>query len=241
MKLSTLLEIIGSGSIMLLVGVALLMLGISYGISEGTHIPLWAALCGMGLFLGIVGIAFLDRGTEEAEEQVKALPMMNKALHNPWMIAGASVVGGLILQRIFRVHRDPAPAQPVVVVEQGHTAESLVEHKPTSTPAPARARSASSFSISKFIGDQLRSLGTKAASMAVTTAVNSLKIPSVDTLLKELVGGQKKPDTPAGSAAGHTNRMAQDNFGQGTSSTTGSSSRPSHNGYNHPAPFDAAT
>lgn len=234
MKLSTLLEIIGSGSILLLVGVAMLALGISYGFSEATQLPLWACLCGMGLFLGIVGIAFLDRGSEEAEQQVKTMPLMGRALSNPIVLATASILGGIILQRLFRRGRGVEQARMVVV------------KAPQSTPVEQPQKPASSsFSLSGYLGEQLRSLGAIAGGIALSTAVKSLGVPSMEKLVQDLTGEGEKKDEPFRSTDS-AQSSGDDRMGWNDSAATNvpsmaPSSRPSLNHYNRPAPFDAAS
>ena len=115
MKLSTLLEIIGSGSILLVVGVGVFLVGLGFGFSEATHVPLWASFCGLGLLAAIVGYVLVDRGSDKAEEHVKTMSPMFEALRSPWLIVGAGIVGGMVLQRLLRGRREVVVENKVAV------------------------------------------------------------------------------------------------------------------------------
>ncbi|MCE9531567.1 MAG: hypothetical protein K8T89_10665 [Planctomycetes bacterium] len=187
MKFSTLLEMIGSGSVLLIIGGMVLVSGIGIGFSEATHVPLWASFCGLGLFTAIVGFALVNRGSEEAEEQVKDMPMID-AMRNPLWVIGAAIVGGFLLSRILRRPRyvDVAGIVPVSA-DQIEKVAALAE-------SPKEKKS-ESFSLSDFLGNQFRSLGTAASAAAISMGINALGVPSVETLIDELMGSEKpKPE-----------------------------------------------
>jgi len=235
-KLSTLLQMIGSGSILLVVGVALVALGIGYGLTEATHLPLWVCLCGLGLFISIVGFFLVDRGSEEAEEQIeRELPPVIEFIRHPWFTLGASVVGGLILQRLFRGRRE-------VVVENILPARSDEAASPSSqTPAEPASPKASEFSLSEFLGDQLRTLGTVASGAAVSMALKSLGIPSAEQLVRELLGDdtpQEQSSTDGARPSSQTNAYDQGASRGGSQAERVSSFQRSHNGANRPSEFD---
>lgn len=188
MKLSRVLEIIGSGSILLMAGVGLLLLGVGFGFSEATHLPLWATLCGLGLLCGIVGVLVLDRGTEEAEEQVKAVTPNFDAVQSPWFMIGAAIIGGMVLQRVFR--RTP-PKVEMVVQAPTPVIEPVapIVHSPQTEPLRVEPKA---FSLSQHLSDQLRKLGAVAADTAFELGVKALGVPSVEQLIDELMGANKQ-------------------------------------------------
>ena len=129
MKLSTLLELIGSGSILLIVGAGAILLGVGFGLSEATQVPLWVSFCGLGLFAVAAGFMLIDRGSDEAEEQVtKAMTPMIAFARSPWAGFAAAVIGGLVLQRLLRAKREVVVNRPTVIP---------VEVVPTSTAQDA--------------------------------------------------------------------------------------------------------
>jgi len=192
-KLSTLLEIIGSGSILLVVGVGMLLLGIGYGFSEATHLPLWASFGGLGILTAIVGVALIDRGSVEAEVQVaKKMPFIMNVIHSPWWTLGASVVGGIFLQRLLRGRRD-------IVVENimptAARAAAVPAVEPTEYTQHVEATpKEEGFSISQYVSDQLRTLGTEAGSAAIALGMQALGVPSIKQLIADLMSGKEHSD-----------------------------------------------
>jgi len=194
-KLSTMVNLIGSGSVLFVVGLLLLAFGFSYGISESMGIPLWASFCSLGGFSAIVGYFLIDRGSEGTEEEVKKLPLVGMAQSPLWTV-GAAFAGGLLLARLSRRRKqvvverivgDEAHAIPVVHETSGVTPESSSNNKEAS-------------SFSTMIGDQLRSLGGLASGVALNLGMKALGIPPVEQLLQELLSSEeepkKKPDAP---------------------------------------------
>ena len=104
MKISTLLEMIGGGSLLLVVGVLIVGFGGAYGFADLTHLPLWASMLIVGLLVAFVGYVMLNRVADKTEEQVKQLPVI-EAMRHPWWIAVAAVAGGFILARLTRSER----------------------------------------------------------------------------------------------------------------------------------------
>jgi len=100
-KVSRILETIGSGTVLLLVGVFLITLSLAYAFMELTHLPLWACLGAIGLLVAFGGYVLVNRGADETQEQVEQFSVVEH-LKNPWVIAGAAVFGGLILSRLTR-------------------------------------------------------------------------------------------------------------------------------------------
>jgi len=235
-KLSTLLHVIGSGSVLLVVGVALMALGIGYGFSEATHLPLWVCLCGLGLFISIVGFFMVDRGSEEAEEQIeKELPVI-EFFRNPWFTIGASVVGGVILQRLFRGSREVV-VENILPTQADQAASPSSSQTPTE-PAPTKT---SEFSLSQYLGDQLRTLGTLASGAAVSIGLKSLGIPSVEQLVQELLGDdatQEQSSTDGARPSSQTNTSNREDSQGGSRADRVSSFQRSHNGANRPNEFD---
>jgi len=100
-KVSRILETIGSGTVLLLVGIFLIALSFAYAFEGLTHLPLWACLGAIGLLVAFGGYVLVNRGADETQEQVEQFSMVEH-LKNPWVIAGAAVFGGLILSRLTR-------------------------------------------------------------------------------------------------------------------------------------------
>jgi len=233
-KFSTLLEIIGSGSILLVAGTVLFILGIGYGFSEATQLPLWVSLCGLGLVVAIVGFAIVDHGSEKAEEKVKEMPSLD-FVRNPWFIAGASVFGGFFLQRLLRGTRR-VPAEKVVAV-------------PIITPAPAQGEATAAsanvpvakkntFSMSQFLGDELRTLGVLAGGAALNFAQKALGLPTAQQLFDDLLRSlepKEKPPAPADRARPRpSGGVSEDELLARESARA----VPSHNGSNSAGDFD---
>jgi len=227
-KLSTLVEIIGSGSVLLVVGIGILLLGVGHGFTEATHVPLWASLCGLGVLTAVVGGALIDRGSTEAEVQVaKQLPGVMGVIRSPWWTVGAAVVGGFIIQRLLRGNRD-------IVVENIMPVPTPDADNMVSTPDPdqtkhAKPKDGSGFSISEYVGDQLRSVGSIASGMAISFALRSLGVPTAKELITQLLVGAEKKSEP---------ERPEYETGEGLptyydgSTTGGSRMAASHNGHN---------
>jgi hypothetical protein len=233
-KLSTLLQVIGSGSVLLIVGVALVALGIGYGFHEATQLPLWACLCLIGLFIAIAGYALVDRGSEEAEEQIeKEMPVID-VLRSPWLTIGASILGGMLLQRLFRARSEivvenilPVKAEVADATPSQTIAES---EKPSTTTTIGSA-------VSDYFGDQLRTLATMATGAAATLGLKALGIPPVEQLIGELLGSDAPTEQTADSSG---MRPSSEGESQGRSRAERASSlQHSHNGANYPGEFDA--
>lgn len=239
MKFSTLLQVIGSGSILLTVGIALVALGIGYGFSEGTQLPLWVCLCLIGLFTGIVGFALVDRGSEEAEEQIeKDLPPVIEFLRNPWLTVGASIVGGIIIQRLFRGRSEVVVENILPVNAAAGSApmrQAAAEPQPSTTGTIADG-------LSSYFGDQMRTLATMAAGTAATLGLKALGIPPIEQLLGELLGdtsNEKSSDSEGMGQSGQAGGRGPEDY-QGTArAERGTSFQRSHNGANRPGEFDA--
>jgi len=103
-KFSTSLEIIGSGSVLLVVGVLMMAFGSAYAFSELTHLPLWACLGLVGLGVMFLGYFLVTRGADETEVQMKHIPVF-EAIRSPLLAVGAAVAGGFILARLSRPRR----------------------------------------------------------------------------------------------------------------------------------------
>jgi len=196
-KLSTLLEIIGSGSILLVVGIGILLLGVGIGASEGLHIPLWATFCGLGLMTAIVGFTIVDRGSDEAEAQVaKKMPLLMNVIRSPYLTVGGSILGGILLQRLLRNR------QEVVIANIGPSAPvDAAQSSPDRTQHAGAASADEGFSISQYLGDQMRSLATVATGAAVALGMEALGVPSVEQLIKDLLSGEKQTEKPADETA----------------------------------------
>jgi len=230
-KLSTLLEIIGSGSVLLVVGVGVFFVGLGYGFSEATGLPLWASFCGLGLFAAIVGYVLIDRGSDQAEEHVKAMSPMFEAFRSPWLIVGAGIVGGIVLQRLLRGRRGVIVENKVAVPCDVGSLNSQADPAPPST----EQSKTTGFSFSQYVGDQLRTLGTVASEAAVAMAIQSLGIPSVREIVDDLLGSKEQEDEPNADASAPSDR------GGGAKEyahATRGSTTPSHNGFNRPGEFD---
>ena len=138
----------------------------------------------------MVGFVFVDRGSDEVDEEVKKMPWI-EALRSPFLVLGASIFGGLLAARLTR-RRVKQIDGPSAVDKSG---------KEASVPrSQAASNQASGFSLSHFLGDHLRELGSVASGMAVSLAIESLGIPSVKQLLEEILGdeetqGAGKPTT----------------------------------------------
>ncbi len=237
MKLSTLLEIIGSGWMLLLLGVGLMLASVGIAFSEAAHVPLWASLGGLGLFTAIVGFALVDRGGEEAEEQVKAVSPVFEALRNPWLMLGASVVGGIVLQRLLRGHPQ-REAESVVPLTAANS-----EGRVKDVAAPSATKEG--FSLSDYLGDQLRAFGSVASETAIAAGIQALGIPSVKQWVMDLLGG----DAPKGKSSDATEAPATDTThvvrseqsacaAAEASRGSASAREPSLNGSRHSGEFD---
>lgn len=237
MKLSTLLEIIGSGWMLLVLGVGLLLAGVGIAFSEAAHVPLWASLGGLGLFTAIVGFAIVDRGGVEAEEQVKAVSPLFDALRNPWLTLGASIVGGIVLQRLLR-----GPPRAKVDVVGPPTPPGAGEHvENVATPSAKKA----GFSLTDYLGDQLGAIGSVAGEAALAFGIQALGVPSVKELVGKLFGGDSSEgkssdvtEAPQTNAA-HVARAEEDACTTSSPSRGGASAwEPSSNGSRRPEKFD---
>jgi len=234
--------VIGSGSVLLVVGVALIALGIGYGFSEATQLPLWVCLCLIGLFTGIVGFALVDRGSEEAEEQIeKELPPVVEFLRNPWLTMGASVVGGLILQRLFRgrsevVVENIMPAQP-----DAHATAATSQG--SAEPAQSSTTGTISDGLSSYFGDQMRTFATMAAGAATTLGLKALGIPPIEQLIGELLGSdsptEKSSDSEGMGPSSQSGSRGPEDYQGRARAERSTSFQHSHNGANHPGEFDA--
>jgi len=227
-KFSTLLEMIGSGSVLMLVGAMVLVSGIGLGISAATTLPLWASFCGLGILSAIVGFVLLNRGTEEAEEQVKDMPVLD-AVRNPVWVVGAAVVGGFFLSRMLRRTRyvEVAGTVPVQATRTETAAEAAAE-------AP-KEKKKDSFSFSEFLGSQLRTLGTAASAAAISMGIDALGVPSVEKLLGELLGSEKpKPEKTEAKETPSSDRFgARENTFAGSTSGGSRQSSAGHNGFSY--------
>ncbi len=231
MKLSTLLELIGSGSILLIVGAGAILLGVGFGFSEATQLPLWVSFCGLGLLAVTVGIVLIDRGSDEAEEHVtKAVSPMFALVRSPWAGFAAAVVGGIVLQRLCRPRRRIVVKRPVAIPVESVPPVTAEERE--QAPAPEMG-----FSLSRYLGGQLTSLGTVAAEAAVAMGMQALGVPSLKDLVHDLLGGeQKEPTTPP--APDHSpDRPEWEATPRDEDDSRGASPRgsraPSHNGFNY--------
>jgi len=228
-KLSTLLEIIGSGSVLLVVGVGVFSVGLGYGFTAATGLPLWASFSGLGLLAAIIGYVLIDRGSEEAEEQVKAMSPVIEALRSPWLIVGGAVVGGIVLQRLLRGRRE-------VVVENKIAVPSDVASTPSEVDVASRSaepkKKQGGFGFSQYIGDQLRSFGSVASEAAVALAIQSLGIPSVQEIVNDLLSPKQPPEQPGAEANAPSER------GPAEKEYAHAARGPSHNGFNRPGDFD---
>jgi len=173
-KFSTSLEIIGSGSVLLVVGVLMLAFGGAYAFAELTHLPLWACLGLVGLGVMFAGYFLVTRGADETEDQMKHIPVM-EAIRSPFLGVGAALAGGFILAALRRSRRSSRPKNFTVVAPSSERVASKQEEGP---------------SLSHLISEQLLSLGTQAASVALTSGWKMLGIPPVEQLLQELLGGE---------------------------------------------------
>jgi len=185
-KLSTLLQIIGSGSVLMVVGVALILFGAAYGFSAGTGVPLWVSLVGLGLLATVVGIFVIDRGSVEAEEEVKKLPMID-ALRSPYLLLGASVVGGLLVARLTR-------KRPVIVE---HATVREIDEEPPVPLVDETLKKTEGLNIPSLVSAHLLQLGAMAGDMAINLGMKSLGIPSMREFLDGILGGEEpKKATP---------------------------------------------
>lgn len=195
MKVSRILETIGSGTVLLLVGVFLIALSLAYAFVELTHLPLWACLGAVGIMSAFGGYALVNRGADETEEQVKQFSVVEH-LKNPWVIAGAAVFGGLILSRLTRRPRINVIEK---IIEEPVTHHDVI-HRRVTGETPSRSKQPTSFfaGLSQVIGEkfrqQLRTLGAQAATAAVELGTKSLGIPPVDQLLDQLMGDHKQEE-----------------------------------------------
>jgi hypothetical protein len=186
-KLSTLLQIIGSGSVLMIVGVALVLFGAAYGFTAATGLPGWVSLLGLGLLSVIAGIALVDRGSDEAEEEiVKKIPLID-VLRSPYWILGASVLGGLILARLTR-------KRPVIVE---HATVREIDEEPPAPPVEPPAKEQEGPGFSQFVSNHLTELGMMAGDMAINLGMKTLGIPSMKEFLDGLLGGDKSKSTIA--------------------------------------------
>lgn len=227
MKLPTLLEIIGSGSVLLVVGVGVFSVGLGYGFTAATGLPLWASFMGLGLLASIAGYVLIDRGSDEAEEHVKAMSPLIEAIRSPWLTVGAAVVGGIVLQRLLRGRRE--------VVIENKIAPPLDAGMPFRDDAAARSTEqpkTRGFSFSQYFGDQLRSIGSVASEAAVALAIQSLGVPSVQEIVNDLLGSKEPAGQPEADSSARSERgPAEKEYAHATRG-------PSHNGFNHPGEFD---
>jgi hypothetical protein len=233
-KLSTLLELIGSGSILLIVGAGAILVGVGVGFSETTHVPLWVSFCGLGLLTLTVGIVLIDRGSDEAEEQVtNAVSPMFKFVRSPWAGFAAAVIGGIVLQRLCRPRRRIVVKRPVATPVE--SAPTVAAEEREQAPAPETG-----FSLSQYLGGQLTSLGTVAAEAAVAMGMQALGVPSLKDLVRDLLGGdQSKSTTPPTNEPDRSECEATADDGDADRGTSTRGSRaPSHNGFNY-AEFSA--
>lgn len=226
MKLSTLVELIGSGSALLLAGVLMIAFGAAYGINAATGLPLWASFTGVGLLVAVVGYGLIDRGTEETEKQVQKLSVFG-ALRSPWVLLGSAVAAGFVLARLTRRRRrytivgSVTPARDIVVNP------SIVQKPIEPAEAPTTTKDASS--VSQIIGDQLRSLGALASGAALTFAMKALGVPPLDQLVSELLGSDEseaKSDSSSDTEAAATDETPPQ------SSRTSSNGRHKETAYN---------
>jgi len=231
-KLSTLLEIIGSGSMLLMAGVVAFIFGIANGVAEATHLPMWVCLCGFGALFAIVGIALVDRGAEEAEQQVKAVPpvfdAVRKAAHSPWLGFGASILGGMLLARLFRreravVVKTTAPAAPVVL----QTAASPFKGDEPVQPAPQPEKRSNG--LSRYLKEQLRTLAAEAAPVALAFGIKALGIPSTQQLLEGFLGTDDRRESASPKQSNVPFSDSRDS-GEPASASRATRAAPSHNG-----------
>jgi hypothetical protein len=226
-KLSTLLELIGSGSILLTVGVGAILLGVGFGFSEATQAPLWVSFCGLGLLAAVVGFVMVDRGSDKAEEHVsKAMSPVVDVLHSPWAGMAAAVIGGIVLQRLLRGKRE-------VIVERPATMPiETAPASPAGDRQPSQSAPEDGFSVSRYLGDQLRSLGSVAAEAAVAMGMQTLGVPSVQDLVRDLLGAEKQ-ENPQERPSPDPDRPEREATAQDEDSNARRSTRPSHNGFNY--------
>jgi hypothetical protein len=229
-KLSTLLELIGSGSILLTVGAAAILLGVGIGLSEATQLPLWVSFCGLGLLAAAVGYALIDRGSDEAEEQVQqAMSPMVDFVRSPWAGMAAAIIGGIVLQRLVRRKRDtadrPVSATPVAVAAPSAPDEAK----------PNQSAKAQGFSLSRYLGNQLSSLGSVAAEAAVAMGMQTLGVPSLEELVRDLLGADKQQKPAGGPPPGPFERDSSEwqTIHRDDEEMQSRSARPSHNGFNY--------
>jgi hypothetical protein len=181
------------------------------------------------LFAAAIGFVLIDRGSDEAEEQVtKAMSPMVEFVRSPWAGFAAAVIGGLVLQRLLRAKREVVVNPTVIPVE-------VVPTSAADDPKKAKARQSEESSFSRYVNAQLRSLGTVAAEAAVAMGMQTLGVPSLEELVRDLLGGNKheKPNTP------HEPAQPSEAPIDETMDACGST-RPSHNGFNY-AEYGAQT
>lgn len=220
MKLSTLLELIGSGWLLLVAGVSVLVLGLGYGLNSATNLPIWACLVAMGLFTLIVGVALVGRGGEKAEQQVKAMPLFTEVLQHPWTAIGATVVGGLLFYRLIR-------GRPKVIVERITPAQAVETDLIRKTDGTTTTTKSSSFSLSSLLGDHLQELGAKAGEMAIKLGMQAFGVPPLKTLISDLLAGTGQKETvPAGERESPSDFSRPKEYAGTASGGRG----PSHNG-----------
>jgi hypothetical protein len=178
-KISTSLEMIGGGSLLLIAGALIIGFGGAYGFAELTHLPLWASLLIVGLLIAFAGYVMLNRVADKTEEQVKQLPVV-EAIRSPWLIAGAAVAGGFILSRLTR---SEPPRTIEIVTPNGSTGLDTVHLSEVET-----TQHHSKPGLGHKIGEQLRTFGSLASGMALTMGMKALGIPPLDQLAKDLLG-----------------------------------------------------
>jgi hypothetical protein len=221
-KLSTLLELIGSGSILLVVGAAAILMGAGFGLSEAANMPLWVSFCGLGLLAAAAGYVLIDRGSDEAEVQVnKAMSPLVDGLRNPFVGMAVAILGGIVLQRLLRGKREVVVERSVEVIPMASPDNS---DNRAATEAPAASPE---HRVSHFLGEQLRSIGTVAAETAVAVAMQTLGVPSIRELLGKLLG----PDKP--TTEDERRRADRSQRPQQAEASARGSTHPSHNGFNY--------
>jgi len=199
-KISTLLEMIGGGSLLLLVGSLIIGFGGAYGFAELTHLPLWASLLLVGLLVAFAGYVMLNRVADKTEAQVKHLPVV-EAIRSPWWIAGAAVAGGFILARLTR---SEAPRTIEIVTPHGSTGLEPVHLSEVETKQVN-----SKPGLGHMIGEQLRTLGSMASGMAMTMGMKALGLPPLDQLAKDLLGNLTGETETEDEQAPHEQRTEQ--------------------------------
>jgi hypothetical protein len=193
-KLLTLLRLIGSGTLLLSVGAAIFTIGIGFALVEATALPASVCFGGLGLLMAIAGFVLFDRGSEEAEEQVKKMPSVIATFRNPFFGMGMAIFGGILLQRLLR-RRTPIVVEKVKVV-----GVPMPETSPSAARSTERAASPApgGFSIGRLLHEGAQALLATAGATAADTMLRSVT-SSLQGFVDDLLKPSESTDNPAGS------------------------------------------